>query len=320
MVVVDSTSPEVAWMSPSNGSYISGIAKLIFDYQDSNVRMAILLVDGRTLANVTGKTAYIWDTTATADGEHILTLMVLDEAGNTNITLPTILNIDNIAPTAGIVTPDEGQIIGGLYNVSFTYYDENLRNATLKIDATVYTVTDATGFILDTMELPDGNYTIILTVIDKAGNINEDAATIIVDNTDPEVNMTNYAELNETELTGIVIIELNASDNNLNNVLLYIDAAAFNVTGLYSYEWNTTEVGDGTHTIRFVAYDKAGNIGETSPLTVKTVNVQEANEENYVAGRDFGLTIGAISGLAIGLIIGFALIVASRKKRKPSET
>jgi len=320
MVVVDNTSPEVAWMSPSNGSYVSGIAKLIFDYQDSNVRMAILLVDGRTLANVTGKTAYIWDTTATADGEYILTLMVLDEAGNTNITLPTIVHIDSIAPTGEILTPDEGQITGGLCDISFTYYDENLKKATLKIDATVYTVTNTTEFILDTMELPDGNYTIILTVIDKANHINEGAVTIIVDNTNPEVNMTNYAELNETEITGIVIIELNASDKNLNNVLLYIDAAAFNVTGLYSYDWNTTEVGDGTHIIRLVAYDKAGNVGETSLLSVKTMNVQVANEENYVAGRDFGLAIGVVSGLAIGLIIGFAVILASRKKRKLSET
>jgi len=50
------------------------------------------------------------------------------------------------------------------------------------------------------------------------------------------------------------------------------------------------------------------------------MNVQVANEENYVAGRDFGLVIGVVSGLAIGLIIGFAVILASRKKRKLSET
>ncbi len=75
-------------------------------------------------------------------------------------------------------------------------------------------------------------------------------------------------------------------------MFLYIDSAALNVTASYSYEWNTTEVGDGTHTIRLVAYDKAGNMAETIPLSVKTVNVQKANEENYVAGMDFGLMMG----------------------------
>jgi len=34
---------------------------------------------------------------------------------------------------------------------------------------------------------------------------------------------------------------------------------------------------------------------------------------------DFGLAIGVVSGLAIDLIIGFAVILASRKKCKLSE-
>ena len=139
-----------------------------------------------------------------------------------------------------------------------------------------------------------------------------------MDNTKPSVTVTNPTE--GTTLTGTITIEFTASDEHLTEVLLYIDAAVFNVTGLYSYEWNTTEVGDGTHTIRFVAYDKAGNMGETSLLSVKTMNVQEANQENYVAGRDLGLVIGVISGLAISLIIGFAVMLVTRKKRKLPET
>ena len=230
VVVVDNTSPQVAWTSPSTGSYVSGNAELMFDYKEPNVCEALLQIDGRTLANVTGKTTYLWNTATSSDGEHILTLMVLDKAGNSNNTLATIVKIDNTPPIAEIMVPDDAQIIGGLCTVSFVCYDEDLENA-----------------------------------------------------------------------------------------ILFIDAAAFDVTGLYSYQWNTTEVGDGTHIIRLVAYDKAGNMGETSPLTVETFNSQKGNEEDYLAGRDFGLIVGVASGLAFGLIIGFVVMLVIRKKRKLSE-
>ena len=318
-VVVDNTSPDISWISPSNGSYISGVANLAFTYYDSNLHEVILLLDGRTLAKVTGETFYLWNTTEIADGEHILTLLILDEAGNTKTTLPTMVIIDNTAPEAEILAPNKGQITGGLCDISFRYHDANLKNATIKIAAAVHNVTGATEFALDTTGLLDGNCTITLTVIDKAGNIIDKAVTITVDNTNPAVNIINYSELNGTELTEMAIIELNASDKNLDNVLLYIDAEAFNVTGLYSYKWNTTEVGDGTHTIRLVAYDKAGNMAETSQLSVRTVNAQKASKENYVAGRDFGLTIGAILGLAIGSVFASAVLFAFRKKRKSSK-
>ena len=319
LVIVDNTAPQVAWISPSTGSYVSGMTKLMFDYQEPNVREALLQIDGRVLANVTDLTSYLWNTITMSDGEHVLTLMVLDKAGNINNTLTTIINIDNTSPVAEITEPDDAQFIRGLYTVSFMYYDENLENATLKINSEVHDVANTTKFMLDTTELPDGNYAIVLTVVDKAKNIIEQMVTITVDNTNPEVDITCY-ELNGTKVTGIVIIEFNVSDKNLSNALLYIDATAFDVTGLQSYEWNTTEVGDGTHILRLVAYDKAGNMGETSPLAVETINIQQGNEENYLAGRDFGLIVGAALGLALGLIIGFAVMLAARKKRELSKS
>jgi len=134
-----------------------------------------------------------------------------------------------------------------------------------------------------------------------------------IDNTPPtaEIISPNEAQV----IGGLYTISFMCYDENLENAILYIDAVAFDVTGLHLYEWNTTEVGDGTHIIRLVAYDKAGNMGETSSLTIETSNIQEGNEEDYSAARDFGLIIGVTSGLALGLIIGFAVMLVVRKKR-----
>jgi len=42
--------------------------------------------------------------------------------------------------------------------------------------------------------------------------------------------------------------------------------------------------------------------------------MQKTNEENYIAGRDFGLTIGVAADLAISLILGYTIFLALRKK------
>jgi len=77
---------------------------------------------------------------------------------------------------------------------------------------------------------------------------------------------------------------------------------------------NTAEFGDGIQAIRFVVYEEAGDTVETGPLSVRTVNMQKTNEENYIAGRDFGLTIGVAADLAISLILGYTIFLALRKK------
>ena len=124
------------------------------------------------------------------------------------------------------------------------------------------------------------------------------------------------------ELMGIVTMQFNASDDHLDKVLLYIDQAVFEITGLTSYNWNTTRVGDGIHTIKIVASDKAENTA-IDEISVTTINVQKANEESYksgreegyVSGRNFGLEIGMPLGLVIGAIIVYAV---TRRRPKPS--
>jgi len=268
--------------------------------------------------NTSGFQTYSWNTSTCEDGLCSIKLIVYDKTGSLNFASINVI-VDNTAPTIVLISHENDVIVAGNVTVDFYTLDSNLLNVIYAInEGTSVDITRKTSFIVDTTKLDDGDNEIRITAIDKSGNSAFRTLNIVIDNNKPSVSITNPTE--GTTLTGTITIEFAASDEHLAEMFLYIDAAAFSVTGLYSYEWNTTEVGDGTHTIRLVAYDKAGNIGETSSLSVKTMNVQVANEENYIAGRDFGLTIGVVSGLAIGLIIGFAVILASRKKRKPSET
>jgi len=321
-VTLDNTSPIALINTPANDSYLKDVVTINITGSDARLTKIELYIsdDLKHAWNTSGTKTYNWDTTTYPDDLYNIRLIVYDKAGNINTAEVSIIT-DNELPIVEIGNPTEGACLKDVCDISVYGYDSNLDRIELRINGSLVKTWMKGGtqiFAWNTTSSPDGANEIKITVIDKSGNLVFETLNVVIDNTKPSVAITNPTE--ETTLTGTITIEFTASDEYLTEVFLYIDAAAFNVTGLYSYEWNTTEVGDGTYTIRLVAYDKAGNVGEPSLLSVNTVNVQVANEENYVAGRDFGLTIGVVSGLAIGLIIGFAVILASRKKRKLSET
>jgi hypothetical protein len=311
VVHVDNTPPCVNWTSPLNGSCIAGKANLTFRYDDPNLCKAILLLDGKTLANVTGKTCCLWDTADVLDGEHLLALTVLDRAGNVNSTVQIIVTVDNTAPLVELLAPREGEMMCGLCSLSFRCYDANLKNATLKIAAATYDVTDKTTVLFNTTEQPDGDYELTLTAIDRAGNSIGYTIALVIDNTPPEVSIANTEELNGTEHTGTLTIQFNVQDPYLTSTFLYVDEAVFNVTGLASFEWDTNNVGDGTHIVKIVAADKAGNVGKTQ-VTLTTKNVQLATGSSYASG----LILGSIVGALVGALIAFVLVKKVLPKRK----
>ena len=262
----------------------------------------------------------------TREGTYMVILMLYAEEIPFSVLVLLNITVDNTPPSVSIVSPLSGEILNGTVVVEAYASDPSgIETAEFKVGAATTTMTfdSATGTWngnLNTTALPDGTTTVNLTATDKAGNIGRTSVTFTVDNTPPSMSIT--APAAGAELLGTVSIQFTASDTNLDNVLLYIDNAVIDVTGTTSHSWDTTTVGDGSHTIRLVATDKAGNAKETQ-ITVTTTNVQKAKEESYTAGREesygegyssgrnLGLMIGAILGLVIGAII--ATVIAKKR-------
>jgi hypothetical protein len=319
-VKVDNTPPKAQWTSPPSGSYVSGMATLTFNFSDINLDRAKLEIDGEILADVTDKSFYLLNTTQIADAQHKLTLIVSDKAGNTNATQPITVTVDNTPPMAEILAPKQEEITRGLCIVRFRYFDANLHSVSLKINDTAKDVRGTTEFSFNTTEMTDGNCVVTLTAVDEAGNVASHTLTFKIDNTEPNVTITNSAELTAGESTGVVTLHFSCSDENLETAILCINETTINVTGQLSYQWNTTTVGDGVHVVRLVAYDRAGNMAETPTLSVRTANVQKATKENYSAGWDFGMEIGVALGLIIGLVIGSILFITLKRRTKAPKT
>jgi hypothetical protein len=102
----------------------------------------------------------------------------------------------------------------------------------------------------------------------------------------------------------------------LATVFLQIDDEVINVTTQTHFLWNTTNIGDGTHTIRILAVDSAGNTAENQ-TRVWTRNVQKATEDSYNAGRNLGILAGALLAVAvIAVAIAIKYLPSPRFSRK----
>jgi len=306
IIVVDNTPPSAGINEPVNGAYLKDIISVNVTGTDANFNRMELYINGILKQTWTegGIQTYDWNTPANTDGSYAIKLIVYDKAGNLMAIMITV-TVDNTVPIAEVRKPIEGAYLNGTYIVGTYSYDVNFNRTELYLDGVIVILGSGLQTCSwNTTRVDDGPHTITLIVYDKARNNVSDTVTVIVDNTKPNVSIT--SPLEGAELTGTVTIEFSASDDHLSLVRLNIDQAIFEITGLTSYNWNTTNVGDGAHTIRIVALDKAGNTA-TDEVTVTTINVRKATEEGYMSGRNFGLEIGMLLGLVIGAIIVYAI-------------
>jgi len=309
-ITVDNTLPSVSITSPKSGAKISGDVTVQFSASDAHLLSAFLHIDNAVF-NVTGQTSYVWDTTRVGDGSYTIKLVAYDKAGNSAETSAVTVTVDNTVPVAEIREPEDQDFLRGIFNVTTWVYDINLNVAQLEVNGSLIDTWNLNGLhisVWNTTALPtDGVYVIKLLVNDTALNMKERTVTVTVDNTQPYVNIT--YPISGVEVSGNVTLQFSASDEHPISAFLHIDTTILNVTEQTSYVWDTTRVGDGSYTIKLVAYDKAGNSAETSVISVTTINVRLREE----SARNTFLAAGTLLGFVIGAIIVYAVV----RRRSP---
>jgi hypothetical protein len=112
-----------------------------------------------------------------------------------------------------------------------------------------------------------------LKVADSAGTQTSSLTGAGTDVTAPTTQIT--APTNGATVSGTVTVTATASDNvGVTSVQIYIDGAlkSSGSSSPLNYSWNTTTVGNGTHTIFSKASDAAGNTGTSTTITVTVSN------------------------------------------------
>ena len=113
----------------------------------------------------------------------------------------------------------------------------------------------------------------------------------------PPATSLNYP-LNNATVSGTVSVTASASDNvGVTKVEYYVNGIlqASDTSSPYVYSWNTTSVASGTYTLMTKAYDAAGNVGQSSVVTVTVINDATAPTVSLIAPGNGSTLSGTVT-------------------------
>jgi subtilisin family serine protease len=180
---------------------------------------------------------------------------------------------DTTAPTASITSPAGGATVSGALQVSVSAADNaGVARVELYVNGRLLGTDTSSpfSFYWDTTLLSDGPCDLYAIAYDAAGNVGQSShlsATVsnTPDATPPQVSIK--SPTSGSKLGSKTTVSATASDNKaVTRMELYIDGSLKTSTtsGSLSWNWNTSKVATGTHTILVKAFDAAGNAGTAS--------------------------------------------------------
>lgn len=194
VTVAEQSPPTVAITSPAASVNVSDTVTVSIDASDNvGVTKVEYYVDNLLKGTETGSPYHFpWDTSAYSAGAHTILAKAYDAAGNVSQSSRSVTVVkDIIAPDVVLTAPADNVAVSGTVNISSTASDnvgvtrvEFYANGTLLYASNV----SPYNFMWDTVNVENGNYTIIAKAYDNAGNARlSSTATVAVNNSVPGV-------------------------------------------------------------------------------------------------------------------------------------
>ncbi|EHV6757990.1 non-fimbrial adhesin SiiE [Salmonella enterica] len=263
----------------------------------TDVNEVRLSIDGgnswvQATPGVAGSWEYIWPTDL-ADGQYTLTVEATDKAGNTvtktiDFAVDTTLSVPVIVLNSADDTGVQGDNMTNRTQPTFAlqHIDDDAVRVTVSVEhggvTTTFDATKGTGgwTFTPTASWTDGDYTLSVSVEDKAGNTSHSASLTVTVDTQiaiDNIELVNDSGIPNDNLTNNVRPHFQVTvPTDVNVVRLSIDGgktwvtAAQKATGVWEYIW-PDDVTDGSHTLTVEAIDEAGNKAtQTLDFTIDT--------------------------------------------------
>ncbi|WP_047647818.1 Ig-like domain-containing protein [Enterobacter asburiae] len=305
-------------------------------------------------ATVSGTQWSYSDTRTLTDGSHNYQVRVVDQAGNVGATTAQAVTVDTQAPQYGVtidsISKDTGQSGSDFITMDTTLTINGSLGSALANDERVQisldggntwldtTVTNQRWSYTDTRDLPDGDYTYQVRIIDQAGNVGSTASQVVtVDTTPPTTvgTVVSYTD-GEGERQGTFGSAVATDDNSplINGTLnrapddgeivqLYRDGVLLGqvtMNGSASWSFQDNGLSDGNHTYIVRVTDRAGNYTESDGF-VLNVDTSIPTTTAAITAQTTSDTTPIVSGtVSADLVNGEYLVVTVNGKTYTSQT
>ncbi|HLF06778.1 MAG TPA: Ig-like domain-containing protein, partial [Thermoplasmata archaeon] len=283
----DTVAPTVQITAPADGATVGATVNVDATASDdlavTNVEFRL---DGtKTSLDSSPPYRWTWDTTTVPDGNHQISALAYDAAGNskTHSITVTVSNQgqDKTPPTVSITSPSNGATVNGQVTIAADATDnKGVASVEFFVDGASVGKDASSPFSAawDTTQASQGSHTLKATAADTSANTADSTVSVIVDNAakdslPPVVAITSPAD--GATVSGTITLNADITDNvKVKEATLYVDGTL--VGGPKSaapWDWtlDTRTYANGDRNLEARASDDAGNVG-TKKIVVKFDN------------------------------------------------
>ncbi len=283
--VMNAQPPVITLVTPTNGSTVQGTIPLSVKVTSvSQISSVALSVDSNPIGNLilsNGNYGTSIDTTLLSNGSHTF-LFTATNVDNKIATAILTINVQNVdVPAIAVVSPDGGSTVSGSVPLSVKVTGNTpISTVSLTIDSVSMgnlTLTNGNyGITVDTTMLSNGSHTFQVTARNSGGKTATATVTLNVANFDvPIVNVLSPAKGDTVKEIVPLSVQV-VGDTPISSVALTVDSTSMGnlilSNGSYVASLDTTQLSDGSHTLKFVATNVGGKTASAT-LTVNVSNV-----------------------------------------------
>jgi len=278
--------PTIALTKPSPWTLVRGDVALAADVTSAGSTSVQFTVDGATVGSATAAPfAATWKSTSTQDGTKIVAATVTDGRGK-QATATASVTVDNTPPLVSVAKPQAGAFASGSLAVTVIASDTfGIASVQPTIDGTpagaVLTQPDASspyGYsaTLDLSGLAAGTtHQLAAVATDSAGNTTTSAPVpFTIGSGPPSVTLAAPADFSFGRATVPVTATVTGGTAPVSATLV-VDgkptALKLSVAP-YTFQWDTTKLADGTHTLAVSAVDAADKTAASAGTVRVTVD------------------------------------------------
>jgi len=285
---VDVTPPTVHVTSPVQGSAVASTnvtVNWVGADNETGIDYYSVYLNETLVGNTTADS---YNVSSLSEGWNNITVVAYDKAGN-NASDRVRIFVDLNPPNVEIISPPNGYATNmGNITVKWTGSDNETEIAYYLVYLDNIQATNTTNTVHILTDLIEGHHTIKIEAYDRAGNMQSDEITVIVDKTAPVLSV--ISPENGSFTADHVTVQFSVFDANLLNVTYHINnGTPGDVTGETNFTVYIVSLSDGAFNLTITAMDKALNmVNQTLTLiadnTVPAVSISSPQQGAELLG------------------------------------